>query len=158
MPQGGRYYVNFWLLPAQLPDDSYTEFKVYVNGEKVGIIHPSKSNWQSASLDEKQMISLKKGENTISLCSPLPDIVSVEVVKVAKSLESSKISDVEYKNYLNKIDLVSNGIKSSEEIISQEEKEYLSIVNEKSLIAFSDGSAWDVSGEIFNGKIFHRIN
>lgn len=150
VPEGGDYYVSFWLLPSQHPDKSYSKFNVYVNGKSVGTIHPSKENWQSLGLDGKQMISLKKGENTISLSSPLPDIVSVEVVRVARSLESSNISDVNYKNYLDKIDLVSRGVKSSEEIISQEEKEYLSIVNKQSPTAFSDGSAWDV-------RFFYRL-
>ena len=145
VPEGGDYYVSFWLLPSQLPDKSYSKFNVYVNGKSVGTILPSEENWQSAGLDGKQMINLKKGENTISLSSPLPDIASVEVVRVAKTLQCARISDIAYKNYLNKIDLVARGVKSSEEIISQEEKEYLSLVKKKKIRAFSDGSAWDVS-------------
>lgn len=146
VPEGGDYYVSFWLLPAQLPDHSYTEFKVYVNGERVGVIHPSKSNWQNASLDNDQTISLKPGENMITLSTALPDVVSTELVSIAKTAQRARISEDEYQDYLYKIDCVDKGLSSSQEIIAQEESEYLAQYGDAAIPYLAeDGSDWEIS-------------
>lgn len=151
VPEGGDYYVSFWLLPAQLPNHSYTEFKVYVNGERVGVIHPSKSNWQNASLDDDQTISLKPGENTITLSTALPDVVSTELVSIAKTAQCARISEAGYQDYLRKIALVESGKMTSQEIIAQEESEYLAQYGDAAMQPLAeDGSQWDIT-------LFHRI-
>lgn len=60
--RGGKYYAEFWLLPARYADGSYTTFTVYVNGELVGKINPKAGNWQSARIGNSETIALSEGK------------------------------------------------------------------------------------------------
>lgn len=101
-PSEGDYYINFWLLPAKYVDDTYTTFKVLVNGNNVGRIVPTKGNWQSIGLPDNAKVSLNKGENSVSLVTNIPEIPQAEFVRLSKIDSKSKISSVAFDTYLAK--------------------------------------------------------
>lgn len=101
-PSAGDYYMNFWLLPAKYEDNTYTIFKVLVNGSNVGNIIPDKGNWQSIGLPENKMVALQKGENTIALVTTVPEIPQVEFVRLSKASHKAQISSAAFDSYLAK--------------------------------------------------------
>ena len=98
--EAGDYYAQFWLLPARYADNSFTAFKVYVNGKCAGNISPKKGNWQAASVDNRPALKLTSGKNVISVSTQSPEIPQVETVRISKKEESAAISSAEYDNYL----------------------------------------------------------
>ena len=98
--EAGDYYAQFWLLPARYADNSFTAFKVYVNGKCAGSISPKKGNWQAASVDNRPALKLTSGKNVISVSTQSPEIPQVETVRISKKEESAAISSAEYDNYL----------------------------------------------------------
>ncbi|MDE6741320.1 MAG: hypothetical protein K2J58_03200 [Muribaculaceae bacterium] len=62
--KSGKYFAEFWVLPAKYADGTYTNFSVYVNDEYVGQIVPDKDNWQSARIVGNKKISLRETRNT----------------------------------------------------------------------------------------------
>lgn len=98
--EAGDYYAQFWLLPARYADNSFTAFKVYVNGKCAGSISPKKGNWQAASVDNRPALKLTSGKNVISVSTQSPEIPQVETVRISKKEESATISSAEYDKYL----------------------------------------------------------
>lgn len=100
--EGGDYYAQFWLLPAQLADDGFSTFKVYVNGSFAGYIKPVKGNWQSAAVEKNKPLRLKRGENVISISTEAPEYPSVEFVRISKRLQAAALQDNAYASYVDK--------------------------------------------------------
>lgn len=100
--EAGEYYTEFWLLPAGLPDKSYSTFNVYVNGSYVGDIKPLGGNWQAAHVNGHEALNLSKGKNVITVITPAPQVPEVESIKVAKNRSDAEFSSEAYENYLDK--------------------------------------------------------
>lgn len=101
-PSAGEYYMNFWLLPAKYVDNTYTAYKVLVNGNNVGTIVPVKGNWQTISLPDNGKVSLQKGHNTVTLATAMPEIPQVEFVRLSKVSDKAVISSAAFDAYLSK--------------------------------------------------------
>lgn len=97
----GDFYINFWLIPAKLKNNSYSNYKVLVNGIFVGNIIPQKGNWQTIGLSNNKKIKLNSGNNTVSIVAQMPEVPAVEFVRLSKHLSGALISSMEYDNYLN---------------------------------------------------------
>lgn len=69
----GEYYVSFWLQPTKFANGRFTTFNVYVNGVFSGFIRTTIGNWQSATIETKPTLKLKKGINTISIATNAPN-------------------------------------------------------------------------------------
>ena len=82
--EAGIYYAEFWLLPAEYADGSYTKFHVYANGNLIGHINPTKGNWQAIRIDENETVNLKRGVNIIKIGVPSPEMPTVETIKLAR--------------------------------------------------------------------------
>lgn len=100
--ENGAFYADFWLAPSKLSDNTYTTYKVYVNEKFAGTITPTSGNWQSISLTGNKKLNINKGGNTISVVTSLPEITSVEFVKLGKAKEKSKIYSEYYENFYAK--------------------------------------------------------
>lgn len=94
--EAGSYYAEFWLLPSEYVEGSYTQFHVYVNGDKIGCISPDHGDWQSARVDGHYRIDLIKGRNIIAVGTKGPEIPSVEIVNVSATHSGAMISSEEY--------------------------------------------------------------
>ncbi|MCM1439762.1 MAG: hypothetical protein NC131_11275 [Roseburia sp.] len=129
-PSNSNYYVKFWLLPAKYENGSYTNFKVYVNGQYIGNIKPSTGDWQSAEIDGIETIALNKGENVISIATAAPEVPKVESVKLASNFFDASFSDEQYKDFIR-------GVKSGLYYKVSVEDNYLSSVNTASEINWS---------------------
>ena len=100
--EAGDYYAEFWLLPAEYADGSFTTFKVYVNFKYVGSITTDKGNWQAATVDDLPALKLNSGKNYVSVSTEAPECPQVETVRLSKSAQAAKISSAEYDAYLEK--------------------------------------------------------
>ena len=100
--EAGDYYAEFWLLPAEYADGSFTTFKVYVNFKYVGSITTDRGNWQTAAVDDLPALKLNSGKNYISVSTEAPECPQVETVRLSKSAQAAKISSAEYDAYLEK--------------------------------------------------------
>lgn len=109
VPASGNYYINFWLCPSKLSNGRFTEYDVLVNNSYAGKIKPSRSDWQAISLDGNKTIRLEEGNVTISVKGSVPDIPSVEFVRLSKDKEKAKISDAVYRKYKDEITEISKG-------------------------------------------------
>lgn len=98
-PEDGKYYADFWLLPAKYADGTYTEYVVKVNGDKAATIETSKGNWQSAQTDTDGRLYLEKGVNTISIGTLAPEFPDVETIKIAEYYADAVISSDAYDDY-----------------------------------------------------------
>lgn len=99
----GNYFTEFWLIPAKYPDGSYTTFMVYVNDEYIGVISPSKGNWQAARVDGKDTLRLNEGTNHITIATYAPEFPGVETLKVALCESDAVISSKEYEEFLSEL-------------------------------------------------------
>lgn len=99
-PEDGEYYMEFWLIPAEYPDGSYTTFHVFVNDDRVGEIRPEVGNWQACRVDNSEKVMLRKGLNKISIGTELPEVPNVEFVKLAAHDGVARISCMEYESFL----------------------------------------------------------
>lgn len=99
----GDYHIGFWLLPAQMRDDTFTKYSVFVNGQPAGKISPKEGNWQYSELDDNLYITLNAGLNYISVGVRAPEIPSVERIQVSENPEAVKIPSISYNNYLEDI-------------------------------------------------------
>lgn len=96
--EDGEYHVSFWLLPSMYENGTFSQFSIYTNGEYSGLISAKRGNWQSASPDNDDMITLHKGLNTISISTCDPEIPEVETLNIG--MDDSEISSEEYDDYL----------------------------------------------------------
>lgn len=103
VPSAGRYYCNFWLMPALHSDSTLTSFKVLLNGNNIGKICPIVENWQSASINDKPYIDLAKGDNTISISTGTVEIPEVESIKLSKNSKNAKFPSNLYNEYIDDI-------------------------------------------------------
>ena len=100
VPTAGEYYANFWMFPTKLKDGSLANYAVSVNGSILkDKIVPTIGDWHDVTLPENRKISLNKGINTIAVIGVVPDIPSVEHVKISSSLENANIDATKYRNY-----------------------------------------------------------
>lgn len=99
--QEGAYYTEFWLQPARYAGNRYTSFRVYVNGEYIGSIDPSCGNWQSACVDNREMLELEKGKNVISVATMAPEFPDVETLKVSLNRNDASFCPDAYEEYLD---------------------------------------------------------
>lgn len=106
-PRSGRYYISFWLCPPKLNDGTFAGYDVSVNDTGVaGKILPNHGDWQSISLSDGEMIELKKGLNTVSIIGMIPDIPSVEHIRVSSTRSNSIIDGCKYDSYKSDIILI----------------------------------------------------
>lgn len=101
VPSSGYYYVNFWLLPVELADGSFSPFKILINGSDAGQIIPAKGNWQSIGLPDNAKIYLLGGSNIISVVAGLPIVPEVEFLRVSEIAGQAVISSAAYDAYLS---------------------------------------------------------
>lgn len=75
-----------------------------VNGEKLNDeIRPTKGDWQSITLSKGGEITLSSGLNKISIIGDIPDIPSVEHLKLSKRSSEATISSSAYDKYKDDI-------------------------------------------------------
>lgn len=98
-PEDGKFYANFWLLPAKYADGTYTNYIVKVNDDYAATIETSKGNWQSAQPNGDGRLYLEKGINTISIGTPSPEYPDVETIKLAEYYAEAVISSDAYDDY-----------------------------------------------------------
>ena len=108
IPSAGNYYVNFWLCPAKSPNGVFYEYDVLVNERTIGKIVPSHGDWQSISINDLKNIELPAGKCTVSVVGTIPDIPSVEFVRLSKDSLSAQICSMAYDNYKNEIKRINN--------------------------------------------------
>ena len=101
-PSAGNYYINFWVLPTEYANGTYSRYKVLVNGNEAGYIAANCGNWQSLSLENNAKVYLNKGTNTISIVSEIPEVAEVSHVSCAKVLSRAQISSEAYTAFLEK--------------------------------------------------------
>ena len=99
VPESGSYYINFWLCPARLSDGLFSEYEVLANGSPIGKIRPTKDDWQAISLDGNQKVNLQRGTYSISVVGKIPDIPSVEHIRLSCDSEKARINDAAYQSY-----------------------------------------------------------
>ena len=103
VPSAGRYYCNFWLMPALHSDRTLTSFNVLLNGNDIGKIRPIMENWQSAHISDKPYIYMAKGDNTISISTGASEIPEVESIKFSKNSKNAEFSSNLYNEYIDNI-------------------------------------------------------
>jgi len=103
VPVSGQYYVYFWLCPAELADGSFSEYDVFENETFIGKIKPTEGDWQAISIENSKKVSLKEGVCKISVVGKIPDVPSVEFIRLSMDAEKAKISDKDYKDYKAKV-------------------------------------------------------
>ncbi|MDR1562215.1 MAG: T9SS type A sorting domain-containing protein [Dysgonamonadaceae bacterium] len=103
-PSAGDYFINFWLMPVKHKDNTYSTYRVLVNGIFAGNIVPQKGNWQAIGLNNKRIIKLNRGNNTISVVAQMPELPSVEFVRLSKTMSRASISSEEerYNDYIER--------------------------------------------------------
>lgn len=95
----GEYYVSFWINSPKLQNGTYTNYDVCVNGVKVKYgINPKVGGWHSETL--KETIHLKSGANVVSVVGEIPDIPSVEHIRISKDYDTAAISSDKYDSYM----------------------------------------------------------
>lgn len=107
IPSAGNYYANFWLCPAKSPNGVFYEYDVLVNDKMIGKIIPTHGDWQSISINDKEGIELVAGKCTISVVGTIPDLPSVEFVRLSKNSESAQIDGSAYEDYKKEISKIS---------------------------------------------------
>lgn len=116
-PDAGKYYTEFWLLPARYASNSYTTFMVFVNDDYIGTITPTSGNWQAARVNGKETLELVKGANVITIATLAPEFPEVETIKVAQNDFEATLSSDTYDKYLERaISCVSYDVPEQEEI------------------------------------------
>lgn len=112
-PRSGRYYISFWLCPPRHNDGTYASYDVSVNDKVIsGRIIPTHGDWQSISLSDGEMIELNEGINTVSVIGTIPDIPSVEHIRVSSTRSNSIIDSSKYDNY--KADIIRESTANAE--------------------------------------------
>ena len=99
--ESGSYFAEFWLMPAKYPDGTYTIFSIYVNDKFIGNINPDKGNWQACRIDGCEKIDLHRGQNSIKVGVPSPEIPNIETIKLARNSNEAKISSSAYESFCN---------------------------------------------------------
>lgn len=107
-PHSGKYFMNLWMLPSKSQDGSFCSYQVEVNSVKQSAkITPSKSDWQSITLDSNSTVSLNSGTNTITIVGMVPEVPAVEHIRLSKTIETSLINSDAYDSYKTFVDVES---------------------------------------------------
>lgn len=107
IPSAGDYYVNFWFCPVKSPIGAFYEYDVLVNDKMVGKLVPTHDDWQSISINDKKSIGLPSGMCTISVVGTIPDLPTVEFVRLSKDSKSAQIDGGAYEVYKSEIKRIS---------------------------------------------------
>ncbi len=99
----GNYHIGLWFMPAKLPNNKFTTFKVFVNDSYAGSVTPSIGNWQFAQLDGNESIVLQEGSNIVSIATEAPEFPSVESIKISQNNSDVFISSFAYDEYIDEI-------------------------------------------------------
>lgn len=99
-PEAGRYYTEFWLLPAKYTNNVFTTFLVYLNDKYVGSITPDFGNWQAARVNGYETLYLSEGRNIVTVATLAPEFPAVETIKVAKNNADAVIASDAYDSFL----------------------------------------------------------
>lgn len=111
-PDDGSYYINAWLMGAELENfgsGKYSDYELVVNDEKqADKFTPEKSNWHNAAfkdskLKEKKTVKLKKGLNQVVFSCNAPEIPNVEFVRLSKDKAKTEISENNYSQFISQI-------------------------------------------------------
>ena len=103
VPVSGQYYVYFWLCPAELAGGTFSEYDVFENDSFIGRIKPTEGDWQAISIENSKKVSLKAGTSRISVVGKVPDVPSVEFIRLSMDAEKARMSDKDYKDYKAKV-------------------------------------------------------
>lgn len=99
VPVKGEYYLNAWVMGSN-GKNGLENINVILNGRKesIGKLNITKTNWQSASLVDNlgkgvtQKISLEAGSNEITFSMKVPNVPSIEFIRLAKDEKGALIS------------------------------------------------------------------
>lgn len=109
-PDYGNYYLNAWIMGAELVNFGsgiFIEYDLTVNNEKLPQkMKPRKSNWHNASYvdevsKEKKTVILIIGLNQIIFTCDLPQIPEIEFIRLSKDKDKSEISEVAYNEFID---------------------------------------------------------
>lgn len=98
VPESDNFYMEFWGLPAKLINGQYSEYSIFLDNELVGKVIPKIGNWQSIEFDSRFYIP--KGNHTLSIGTPGPEIPMIETVRISKNKNGAFICHDEYDDYL----------------------------------------------------------
>lgn len=124
-PSAGNYYINFWVLPTEYADGTFSRYKVLVNGNEAGHIAANCSNWQSLPLENNTKVNLNKGSNIISIVSQIPEVAEVSHISCAKVLSRAQISSEAYTAFLEKARSTDNTIATHETSTIENEGDFI---------------------------------
>jgi len=99
-PQAASYYMEMWILPSRLADDTFSPLHVYLNGAYVGTVNPTVGNWQPAILEHTETLGLQEGSNTLTVATAAPETPGVEAVKLSLNESSASFASEPYTIYL----------------------------------------------------------
>jgi len=100
VPQAASYYMEMWVLPSRMADDTFSSLFVYLNNAYIGTVKPIAANWQSASLAETETLDLPQGTNVITVATIAPETPGVETIKLAINKAAASFSSEAYTKYL----------------------------------------------------------
>lgn len=166
-PHSGKYFINFWMLPSKSQDGSFCSYQVEVNSvTQSAKISPSKSDWQSVTLDSNSTVFLNSGTNTITIVGTIPEVPAVEHIRLSKTVETSLINSDTYDSYKSFVDVESQSgnitrmvrpldkglridtIEAIEGIASYKMFEYTSLINETIRYTFHNTVAYNSGDSI----------
>ncbi len=84
VPQEGNYYFLANVLSTYLPDRTFQNISVYVNGKYQGKLDCKNASWEITGIKGVPMVFCKKGNNTICFSSASPFYPEIDVVQLAK--------------------------------------------------------------------------
>lgn len=94
-----KYHVCFWLCPSKHSDGSYTSYDILLDKKMVGKISPTHGDWQSIAMDGDISLPFDKGSHTLSVVGTIPDIPSVENVRLSTSQEQAAFDNSAYNSF-----------------------------------------------------------
>lgn len=95
--ESAHYYCQFWLHASKKPN-GYTEFELYLNGERIDKISPKKSGWQAICLDNIKSVQMKRGLNTLTFSTRNPEIPEIDLCEFS-STDSDIINSKAFDDY-----------------------------------------------------------
>lgn len=102
VPHDGSYCCGMWMMPATFSDGSRAKYDVSLNGSSVGSITPQKDGWQSVGMDDGQLLSLKKGDNVLTITSSGGDVPEVECIRLGGTCSDVQFDAEDYEAYIDK--------------------------------------------------------
>lgn len=99
--ESGAYYMEFWMMPAKHPDNTYSKYIVSVNDTYAGTITPVVGNWQALRIDGNKTSKLGKGVNKVVIKAPSPEYPLVESMRISRTDKGSLFNSQEYDEFLS---------------------------------------------------------